>query len=105
VRPMPRLRTDSGDPVHLAVTPPAVEQDVPQLPLEFGLRAEEFHAEALRRGHEPRLVSRIDLVSLLNHPVSVHRPFGDGGAGDYWLVDCAACESGWQVPHYAESAG
>jgi hypothetical protein len=30
----------------------------------------------------------------------------DGAGGGYWWVECAGCESGWQVPFYApESAG
>jgi hypothetical protein len=24
----------------------------------------------------------------------------DGAGGGYWWVECAACEHGWQVPHY-----
>jgi hypothetical protein len=30
----------------------------------------------------------------------------DGAGGDYWSVECGACDTGWQVPHYAaESVG
>jgi hypothetical protein len=30
----------------------------------------------------------------------------DGAGGDYWWVECSACDCGWQVPHYAtESVG
>jgi hypothetical protein len=30
----------------------------------------------------------------------------EGGAGgNYWWVQCSACDTGWQVPHYAESVG
>jgi hypothetical protein len=29
----------------------------------------------------------------------------DGAGGDYWWVDCNACDTAWQVPHYAESVG
>jgi hypothetical protein len=25
----------------------------------------------------------------------------DGAGGDYWWVECGACDTGWQVPHYA----
>jgi hypothetical protein len=25
----------------------------------------------------------------------------DGAGGDYWWVECTACDCGWQVPHYA----
>jgi hypothetical protein len=25
----------------------------------------------------------------------------DGAGGDYWWVECAGCDCGWQVPHYA----
>ena len=24
----------------------------------------------------------------------------DGAGGDYWWVECGACDCGWQVPHY-----
>jgi hypothetical protein len=27
----------------------------------------------------------------------------DGAGGNYWWVECGACETGWQVPRYAES--
>jgi hypothetical protein len=27
----------------------------------------------------------------------------DGAGGGYWWVECGACETGWQVPHYSES--
>jgi hypothetical protein len=27
----------------------------------------------------------------------------DGAGGDYWWVECGACDTAWQVPHYAES--
>jgi hypothetical protein len=29
----------------------------------------------------------------------------DGAGGDYWWVECGACDTAWQVPHYAESVG
>ena len=29
----------------------------------------------------------------------------DGAGGTYWWVECGACDTGWQVPHYAESVG
>jgi hypothetical protein len=30
----------------------------------------------------------------------------DGADGDYWWVECGACDTAWQVPHYAaESVG
>jgi hypothetical protein len=29
----------------------------------------------------------------------------DGMGGDYWWVECGACDTAWQVPHYAESVG
>jgi hypothetical protein len=25
----------------------------------------------------------------------------DGAGGGYWWVECAGCDCGWQVPHYA----
>ena len=25
----------------------------------------------------------------------------DGAGGDYWWVECSACDTSWQVPHYA----
>ena len=25
----------------------------------------------------------------------------DGAGGDYWWVECSACDTAWQVPHYA----
>jgi hypothetical protein len=25
----------------------------------------------------------------------------DGASGDYWWVECSACDCAWQVPHYA----
>ncbi len=28
----------------------------------------------------------------------------DGAGGDYWWVTCGSCETGWQVPHYAEES-
>jgi hypothetical protein len=49
--------------------------------LEFGLRLEEFHPEALRVSGESRLVPRIRLVSLLDHAVGVPSPLGDGVDG------------------------
>jgi hypothetical protein len=27
----------------------------------------------------------------------------DGAGGDYWWVECGACDTAWQVPYYAES--
>jgi hypothetical protein len=44
---MSRLRTNARNPVHPSVASPAVEEDVAQFALEFGLRAEQFHPEAL----------------------------------------------------------
>ena len=29
----------------------------------------------------------------------------DGAGGDYWWVECGACDTAWQVPYYAESVG
>jgi hypothetical protein len=29
----------------------------------------------------------------------------DGAGGDYWWVECGACDTAWQVPYYAENAG
>ena len=30
----------------------------------------------------------------------------DGAGGDYWWVQCGACDTAWQVPYYAaESVG
>ena len=29
----------------------------------------------------------------------------DGAGGDYWWVECSACDCSWQVPHHAESVG
>jgi len=29
----------------------------------------------------------------------------DGAGGGYWWVECGACDTAWQVPHYAESVG
>jgi hypothetical protein len=29
----------------------------------------------------------------------------DGAGGGYWWVECGACDTGWQVPHYADSVG
>ena len=29
----------------------------------------------------------------------------DGMGGEYWWVECGACEAGWQVPQYAASVG
>jgi hypothetical protein len=25
----------------------------------------------------------------------------DGAGGDYWWVECGACDTAWQVPHHA----
>jgi hypothetical protein len=25
----------------------------------------------------------------------------DGAGGSYWWVECGACNTAWQVPHYA----
>jgi hypothetical protein len=30
---------------------------------------------------------------------------GQDGAGEDWWVECSACDTAWQVPHYAESVG
>jgi hypothetical protein len=27
----------------------------------------------------------------------------DGAGGSYWWVECGACDTGWQVPYYAET--
>jgi len=27
-----------------------------------------------------------------------------GRGGDYWWVTCGACDTGWQVPFYAEAS-
>jgi hypothetical protein len=29
----------------------------------------------------------------------------EGGGEGYWWVTCGICEHGWQIPHYAASAG
>ena len=29
----------------------------------------------------------------------------DGAGGNYWWVQCSACDTGWQVPYIAESVG
>ena len=29
----------------------------------------------------------------------------DGAGGDYWWVECSACDTAWQVRYYAESVG
>jgi hypothetical protein len=29
----------------------------------------------------------------------------DGMGGDYWWVECGACDTGWQVAYYAEGVG
>jgi hypothetical protein len=29
----------------------------------------------------------------------------DRAGGDYWWVECSACDCAWQFPHYAESVG
>lgn len=29
----------------------------------------------------------------------------DGASGGYWWVECSACDTAWQDPHYAESVG
>jgi hypothetical protein len=26
----------------------------------------------------------------------------DGAGGGYWWVECGTCDTGWQVPYYAE---
>ncbi|HYZ13764.1 MAG TPA: hypothetical protein VFA08_09200 [Actinomycetota bacterium] len=29
----------------------------------------------------------------------------EGAGGTYWLVQCAVCDAGWQVAHYARETG
>jgi hypothetical protein len=58
-----------------------VEDQPAKLAFQFGLRPKEFHPQALRRGNESRLVSRIDLMGFLDEPVSVSRPVSNGVDG------------------------
>jgi hypothetical protein len=58
-----------------------VEQEPFEFPLQFGLRLQELHAQALRRGDEAGLVAGIDFVGFLHEAVGVPRPIGDGMDG------------------------
>jgi hypothetical protein len=69
------------DPTHAPIAPPAVDQDPAKLPLQFGLRLQEFHPQSLRGSDEARLVSWIDRVGLLDQAVGVSGSFGDGVDG------------------------
>jgi hypothetical protein len=78
---MPGLRAHTTDPVDPPVATPAIEDDVAQLPLEFALRLEQLHPEALRGSDESRLIARVDFVGLLDHSIGVCSPIRKGTDG------------------------
>jgi hypothetical protein len=43
VRPMPRIRPNTRNPVHPPVAASAVEQQPAEFPLQLGLRLQELH--------------------------------------------------------------
>jgi hypothetical protein len=53
------------------VASPAVEEDVPKLPLQLGLRLQQLHPQALRRGDEAGGIWWIDRLGLFDYVASV----------------------------------
>jgi hypothetical protein len=57
--------------------------------------------------HDPRVRER-QVNAIRNFLLALSARLGDSATSDtrvgdgYWWVECAGCESGWQVPFYAQ---
>jgi hypothetical protein len=60
-----------------------MERELAELALQLALRLQQFHPQALRRGYDSGLVSRIDLMSFLDDAVGVLSPVGDRVDGSF----------------------
>jgi hypothetical protein len=52
----------------------------------------------------PRLLTLVEAAEFLGMSRNaIYIACREGG--EYWWVECGACDPAWQVPHYAESVG
>jgi hypothetical protein len=63
---MPRLRTDTWDPMYPPVAAPAVEEEPAELPLQFALVPRSSIRRRFAAATRPRLVAGIDIVGLFD---------------------------------------
>jgi len=67
-------------------------------PADRGVRLDPYDPSTFRHAGQCEHRSTSD-PALLRAILKVR----DGAGGDYWWVECGACDITWQVPHYAES--
>jgi hypothetical protein len=78
---MAGLRADTGNPMHISVAPPAVEQEPGELPLQVALRGEQLYPQALGREHGGAIVGEAGRVELPDQRVGVPGVLCDGVDG------------------------
>jgi hypothetical protein len=75
-------------------------EDVYEEPTDHRVRLDPYDPSTFRHAGQCEHRSTSD-PALLRAILKVR----DGAGGGYWWVECATCECGWQVPHYAERVG
>lgn len=65
-----------------------------------GVRSDPLDPSTYRHAPECEFVSEADPAV-----VRVLLKVRNGAGGDYWWVQCGACDTAWQVPYYAASVG